>query len=263
MKIYIDLIILLNFFFDTLILTSVSIILKRNIKFIRIILGSLIGSLTIFILFIKLSNIELFLLKIILALIIIYITYGYKNIKYYLNNLLYFYTVSIVLGGFLYYLNIQFGYNHNGMIFYNEGLSINLITILISTPIIIYIYVKQNKKLNEIFNKVYKVDIYLKNKIIHINGYFDTGNLLIEPYKQRKVIIVNKTVLKQFIKNYKMFYVPMKTIQGNGLIECFMPEKVIIYNLGEYNDLVIGLSENNLNIEGNECILNALIKEKR
>ena len=43
MKVYIDLIILLNFIYDFLILTSTSVLLKRNTPLIKIIIGSFIG----------------------------------------------------------------------------------------------------------------------------------------------------------------------------------------------------------------------------
>ena len=81
MKLYLDLIFLINIWFDFLLLLSVSILLKRNTKLKRIILGSLFGGITIFILFIKLNSIELFIYKIITSIIMILISFSYKNIK--------------------------------------------------------------------------------------------------------------------------------------------------------------------------------------
>ena len=39
--------------------------------------------------------------------------------------------VSILLGGFLYYLNLEFSSGHKGMLFYNKGPSVNLIFLCI------------------------------------------------------------------------------------------------------------------------------------
>lgn len=86
MKIYIDLVLFLNFAFDFILLITTSILLKRNTKLIRIFLGSLIGSITIIILFIPFTTISLFIMKIILSILIIIITFGFKDIKYTLNN---------------------------------------------------------------------------------------------------------------------------------------------------------------------------------
>ena len=106
MIIYMDLILFLNFVIDLIILMVVGIVLKRKKNLTRIILGAFIGSLSVLFLLIKLSNLELFIYKILLGFIMTYISFGYQNIKYVIKNFLYLYMVSIILGGFLYYLNI-------------------------------------------------------------------------------------------------------------------------------------------------------------
>ena len=51
MTIYLDIVFILNFSFDAFLLFTVAIILKRKTSFKRILLGSLVGSLTIIFLF--------------------------------------------------------------------------------------------------------------------------------------------------------------------------------------------------------------------
>ena len=92
MKIYLDLI----FSFDFILLLTVSIILRRNTKIIRLILGSIIGSLSTFLLFLNLNNIELFLYKLFISIIMILIIFKYKNIKYTLKNMEYLYIIRII-----------------------------------------------------------------------------------------------------------------------------------------------------------------------
>ena len=53
MKVYIDLVILLNIMFDYLLLTTTSYILKRNVSFKKILLGSLVGGISILFLFVR------------------------------------------------------------------------------------------------------------------------------------------------------------------------------------------------------------------
>ena len=105
-----DLILFLNFVIDLIILIVFGILLKWKKNLPRIILGAFIGSLSVLFLLIKLSNLELFIYKILLGSIMTYISFGYQNIKYVIKNFLYLYMVSIILGGFLYYLNILFSY---------------------------------------------------------------------------------------------------------------------------------------------------------
>ena len=99
---------MLNFIYDSLLLLTVSITLKRNISLKRIFLGGLIGSLSTFIIFIPLNKYVLLLLKILVGLLMILITFKYKNLKYTFNNIIYLYMCSVILAGFLYFLKIEF-----------------------------------------------------------------------------------------------------------------------------------------------------------
>jgi len=260
MKIYVDLIFLINIFFDFLLLLSVSLILKRHIKIYKIILGSLVGGLSIFFLFFNISTTTLFFLKIIIAVLMILVTFGFKDLKYFIKNISYLYLISIVLGGTLYFLNLEFSYKNKGLIFYHNGVSVNFIVILIITPIILYLYIKEmrNYKLN--YSKYYKLEIIFKNnKSVTMNAFLDTGNNLIDPYKKRPVILVNYDVIKKYIKNEKELLVPYNNINSEGLLRCIKPKKIIINNK-EFTNILVGLSFNKIYIDGVECILNNKIE---
>lgn len=252
LKIYLDLIMIINFFFDFILLLSVSIILKRNAKFNRIIYGSFFGGLSILFLFVKLNSIELFVFKIFISIIMILISFGYKNLKYTITNTLYLYIISIFLGGGLYLINNQFSYKHKGIIFYHSNLSINIILIIFLTPIIIYLYIMQLKKIKNNYNNYYQTDIYINN--IHINciGYMDTGNNLIDSITNKKVILIDK---RKIIFNIAKFrYIPLNTVSGIDYIKCIKTDKVVVNNK-EYNNILLGIIDK-INLDGIDLILN-------
>ncbi len=263
MKVYIDLILFLNFAFDFLLLLTVSIILKRNTPLKRLFLGSLVGSITILVLFIPFTTLTLFIMKILLSIIIIVVTYGLKDLKYILTNLLYFYITSILLGGFLYYLNINLSYKNIGMVFYHKGIGINYIFLLIASPIILLIYTKQMKKQEYINNTYYKVDVYIKNKIIRLNGFMDTGNTLLDPYKKRKVIISTNKELNKYINENNFLLVPYESLNTKGLLKCIKVDKIYIENLGIRKNVLVGVTKEKIKIDGIDCILNYLLKEDK
>lgn len=89
MIVYVDLIFLINLVYDFLILNSVNLVLRRYIKVKRIFFGSLIGSISAFSIFIPLLN-NIYV-TIILSVIMLIITFGFKDIIYIKNNILYFY----------------------------------------------------------------------------------------------------------------------------------------------------------------------------
>ena len=152
MKIYLDLVFLLNFFFDFLLLYGTSKILKEMVPIKRLVLGSVVASLSVFLLFIKLNSVSLFLIKVIISIGIILTTFGKKN---FIKNISYFYLLSIVLGGSLYLLNISFTYRNQGILFINNGLSINFILLIIVSPIIIFCYVKEHILYKNTYGNIY------------------------------------------------------------------------------------------------------------
>ena len=87
MKIYLDLVFFINFFFDFLLLLVVKILLKRNVGIKRIILGALLGATSILFLFLPLNQITLFLLKVIISILMILTTFGFQNKNYFFKNM--------------------------------------------------------------------------------------------------------------------------------------------------------------------------------
>ena len=242
MKVYIDVVFLLNIILDFVILMSISVLLKRNVTVKRLILGSIVGGITIFILFVNISSLELFILKILIGIVMVIITFGFRDIRYTLNNVFYLYTVSFILGGGITLIkNIKY-YNY--------------VVLTISFLIIIFLYLKQMKEYKNNYTNYIKVDLYIKNKLYKLNGYLDTGNKLYDQYKHRPIILINKRI------NYKMediIYVPYETLNSQNMVKCLKTDKIII-NKQIYTNYLVGLSNNKFKIDGINCILHSKMK---
>ncbi|MFV0249933.1 MAG: sigma-E processing peptidase SpoIIGA [Bacilli bacterium] len=258
MKIYLDFIFIINFSFDFLLLIAVATLLKRNIKIKKIIFGSIFGGFSIFTLFLEINNLELFIFKIIISIFMVLITFSFRNFKYTLTNLIYLYIVSMVLGGFLYFLNIQFSYSHNGLIFFHNEFSINIIVLVILSPIIIYTYVKECLNLKTTFSKYYKVDIQLEKETLNLNGFLDTGNKLVDPIFKKPIILINEECLKY---KYNYFLVPITTVSENSMLKCIKVKKINIKTVGEKKDVLVGLLPKKIQMEGIDCILQSKLVE--
>ena len=258
MKIYIDLILLLNFGFDFLLLLSVSLILKRNTELYKLLLGAFIGSISVLTLFIKINSMQLFIIKIIISILMTITSFKYKNIKYTLKNILYLYISSIVLGGALYLLNIELTYKNQGIIFYKNKMSINFIILVIISPIILYIYTKECKNLRNNYSNYHKVEIKIRDKIIKCTGFVDTGNKLKDPYKKRPIILMNNNYLDN---NLNKIFVPVHTILGTNLIECIKIQELKIDNTIIKQEVLLGFINKKIKIDGIECLLNNEIIE--
>jgi len=260
LKIYIDYVLIINFVFDLLLLLGVSTILKRKTNINRVIIGAFFGSLTILLLFIKINNFELFLIKLLISIFMIIITFGFKNIKYFFKNISFLYILGFILGGILYGINNQFSYKNVGLIFINKGISINIIFILIISPIIIYFYIKEMNSLKNNYNNYYKIRINLENKEYKFIGFLDTGNKLKDPYYNRPIILIDSNKIN--IKNPKKILIPYQTITEKGLLECTMIDKIYIENIGIRKNILLGFIKDNITIDGVDCIIQEKLLEE-
>lgn len=253
MKIYLDLVFFLNFGFDFLLLLTIKLVLKKNTSLFKILLGALIGAFSIFFLFLPLNSFTLFLLKILISLAMVRISYHYDGIKSYFIDLLYLYFISIVLGGFLYYLNLEFSYQNTGLVFFHNGFSINFILLILLSPIIFYLYIKQSRTLQKKQLTNYHVSFTYYRKVYHYNAYLDTGNQLYDPYKHRPVILLHDPNFK-INQSTKVIYVPYRTLEHDGIISCFILKSVLIDDR-EVKNVLIGISNKPFQIEGIDIIL--------
>jgi len=221
-------------------------------------MGSLIGSLSTFFLFLPLNSATLFLLKILVSIFMIKVSFPFKNIRSFLKQVLYLYLVSIILGGFLYFLNIQFSYKNNGVIFFHNGLSINFMILLISSPLIIFWYIKEALRHKNTYQNIYSVKVVVDKKEYTLKGYLDTGNHLKDPYKKRSVLLVEKGLIP--IREEETIYVPYTSLNHQGIVKCRKVEKIEIDGK-IYKNMLIGYSKEKFKIEDIDCII-PMIKEE-
>lgn len=251
MTIYIDIILLINFIIDLLLLLSVSFLLKRRASITRIIISSSIGSLSTLLLFVIHNNFLLLMYKLLISIIMIIITFKYNNFHYFKDNLIYLYIISIILGGTIYLINNQISSINNGLIFTSNNLKINLFLLIIITPIIIYKYLITTKNYQITYSNYYDIDIYYNDLCIKGTAFLDTGNNLKDPYFKRPIILINKELINEPVKT---FLVPYSVVNNQkGLLEVFSPKKIIINNK-KCKKTLLGLSD--VNINGIKIILN-------
>lgn len=253
MSVYVDVVLFLNFVFDFLILLTTSIVLRRKTKMFNLLLGAFIGSLSIIILFLNINSIQLFIIKVYLSILMNLFCFYYKDFKYTITNIGVFYVVSILLGGFLYLLNLEFSYKNSGLIFYYNGLSINVIFLFILSPIILYIYIRQAKIFQRKISNYYNVNLFLNDKKYSLTGYLDSGNCLV--YEGRPVIFIN---CFSHLAGKKIL-VPYSSVGFSGFV-CCVEAKIEIEKLGYY-DVLLGIS-NNIKISGVDVLLNNKMEAK-
>ena len=239
MKIYIDLFFLFNVIMDATIITSTSILLKRKTSTLRIILSALVGGISSLFLFTSINKIFVEILAIIVMVII---TFRYENIRYTCKNILYMYILSTLLGGIVYLFNIKVSSSTFWTYF---------IIIIISIEAMV-LYIKEIRKIKNIYNNYYKVDIFFKDREkLSLIGFVDTGNNLYDPYKKRPIILVSN----KYYREDNFILVPYYTSSGEGLLKCIKPDIIFIEGIGYKGNVLVGFSNSPKLIDGVDVIL--------
>ncbi len=260
MTVYLDLVFFLNFCYDFFLLLTVDITLKRQTKLKRLIFAAIVGAISLVILFLPFNALLLFFFKVVTSLLMVVIAYGYKDLKYTGNNLLYLYMCSIILGGFLYFLNLQFSTSHHGLVFMNDGLSINYLVLLIIGPLILGLYLYQSKKIKLLYNYIFDIKIVFKdNSYLCCRAFLDSGNRLRDTITGKYVILVEENIIKR--KTNKYIYVPYHALNKHGLIPCLSINYLEI-NEKQYRNYLVGITPDKFNIEGINCLLNNKLMEE-
>ncbi len=251
--VYIDLLVLEDLILNYVILLGTGLILNRITKFKKIFLSSVIGTIPLIFLFTNINQNIIFIISFIFSVIMSIISFKYQDIIYTIKNVVYMYFLSIFLAGSINLININ-------ILPKIENYLLNVIILIILSPIITYFYIKSLNKIKVNYSNYYQIDIYLKGKPkLTVNSYLDTGNQLKDPYRNRPIILIDKNVIDYSLEN--IILVPYNTIDNHSLLKCFKPEKIYIHKVGYKENLLIGIVEK-VDIEGAECIMNQSLLER-
>lgn len=250
MVIYWDVVMLINFVFDFTLLLTVDCLLKRNTSKWRIVLGDLIGELSMLTLFIHFNRFEMFLFKVVLNLAMVVSTFSYKDLKYTIYNGIYLYLIGMILGGFEFYLYNEFRVGGKFGVKY-------LIVIFLS-PLILYIYGKLSRKVKNDYNNRHSLRIVYEGGVFEGTGFLDSGNKLVSPLSGKPIVLVEK----EYIMHHKLKLVPIpyNALNHHGLLFCFNPSELFVDGV-LYKNVMVGLSEVKFNIDGCNALLNARMEK--
>lgn len=272
MTVYIDIILLENLCMNYIILFATAYIMKIKISHIRIIASSSIGAVYSIMLYMQILPIySSIFMKIILSVVMVYISYAPKTVKIAIKQLIIFYLISFAFGGcafaLLYFVKPQDIFIKNGVYIGTYPLKIALLGGIVGF-IITYIAFKiiKNKATKE--EMIYKLKIKINDKTVEVNALLDTGNKLKDPITLVPVIVIEKQKLYNFLPEEILENID-KIIGGdsNKLIEeniKYMSKfRVIPYNsIGKQNGLMLGFKADEVKIiidEEERTIKNTII----
>ncbi|WP_188654820.1 sigma-E processing peptidase SpoIIGA [Pontibacillus salipaludis] len=210
LTIYLDAVWLLNFFLDWMILLLTHSLSKSRSPRYRLALGAVVASLLVPLnLFYPSSLWATPAGKGLFSLLIIFTSFGYRNIRLFARRLFLFYFVTFSIGGGLfglyYFLNEQIFVSSGVIVTYQTGFGdgISWLFVLIGFPIV---WIFSKRRMDQLvvqkikYDEILPVSISVNNHVQQLMSFVDSGNQLVDPITKQPVIICDEAVMKGWFK---------------------------------------------------------------
>ncbi len=255
--IYIDMLFLLNFLMDSVMLYATAIFLKKNLTVLRMLLSATVAALYSTVMFFpQLSFMHSLLMKTIFLFIISCLAFPSKTPAVILKNGLVFFGVNAVFGGIMLVLIFATDFGtvlgaavSNGEIYLSINFELLIIsTLLAYTMIYIIAYIKKQNLQNEKITAL--LTIHFDDKHVTVSALCDTGCTLCDPISGAPAVIISpkiaRSLLPQECPEPRYRPLPFTTIDNSkGILDGFIPDKLIIDGK-EIIHSVIGISKNDI-----------------
>ncbi|MEE1314815.1 MAG: sigma-E processing peptidase SpoIIGA [Faecalimonas sp.] len=253
-ELYVDVLFLVNFMMDYLLLLLLKKMLKCTATHGRICLGAIAGSLLtclVVILPIPYAAIKLVLFHVVVNTCMIRAGLKIKDAKTFVKAYVLLYIGSFLLGGLL---EVLYPYVRVGALFFAIAIGGYYVVSKL------WDFIVSVQRINQYHCNV---DLYLGERICQVKGMIDTGNGLVDPISKKPVSILDSEAAKRLVGEVpitRIRYVPYCSIgKKEGLLPTLKIDRMHIYGEKEcwVQEPLIGVSEEMISAEGAyEMILN-------
>ena len=257
--IYIDMVFLVNFMMDLLLLSLVQMTLRRDSGWMRLCAGALAGAVwACLAVLMAMPQWMEWAGSLASALMMTVLAFKVRRVKA-------AFFMSFFLLGLSFYLSgmVNLVYYHSGAGYYLQAGGVPsyiLLPVIAIGSGLIWKAADWFWRYQSVQRQLFRVVLTCHGKSACLSGFVDTGNQLYEPYQGRPVHIAEEESLKDLLAGGQQFlYVPYHSV-GNeaGLMKIFTAEEMILsgrQQVYRYEHPVIGLSPNRLNGQGRYQII--------
>ncbi|MBE6797320.1 MAG: hypothetical protein E7531_03160 [Ruminococcaceae bacterium] len=232
MVIYADVLVIVNMIVDYFILLLSAAINKAQYKNFRLLLGAFFGGLSSLYIFLPQQPIIIELLyRILTALLITFISFGFKKLKIFVRNAFSFLLATIVYGGAVFAIWLIFKPNsiliNNTYVYYDISA-----VLLIIISVVIYLVITITKsilKREAVAAERCDIVFLCENRRASVKGILDTGNSVTDIMGDAAVFFVSDQIfIKLFGNNFEISksenknryrIIPCATVNEKGILE--------------------------------------------
>lgn len=269
--VYLDVFFMINFFMDYIIILITSKIAGIKKRKIRELIGAAFGALYSVIVIKPLTNhlLNVTLINIMVAALMVLISFGFINLAVYIKNVILLFTVSFTLSGiinYLYYSTIIGRYvknvlsgNSNKVVNARKFILVSVLAYILLNVVIKIIFI-----IRKDIELYYDIKITFNGKSVVTKGMYDTGNTLTEPISGKMVHIAEYEILKPLLEGDEkakenLCVIPFHSIgEDNGIMYGIRADEMVILVDDKpeflYNP-VIGIHKGSVSKKGNYSVI--------
>lgn len=267
MVIYLDVLILINFYITYFVILAVSVLTHTAIPFIRKLIACLIGGMSSLVIFLPDDNGLIsagvkVLLCVVTSFVLFYPCKKSRLVTYFMFLLgTNFVFAGLMLCLWLFASPLNMLYN-NGTVYFD----IDILTLIISTVLSYFLLRVIRKALdkNHSADKKYCISVLKGNTTVSLTAMSDTGNSLTDYITGLPVIVCNKESCYDILPNSlkynatdntaiikdKVRIIPFSTVGGEGMVYAFKADKIIVSENSDHESYIvnalIGISPHNI-----------------
>lgn len=229
--IYIDVLFLINFILDSILLILAGFISGKSFSPMRIILGGILGGLYgISVFFLNFGKLLSLITSLVAAALMIMAAYFPLSKNEIFRLVKGFYISAFLLGGSLstlFNFSGRPGIMSNGIIYFPLTLTSLFLAAIPLAAVLCFYWIKTKNRLLS-HGKYCTLMLTLGEKTIQLDGLIDSGCSLVDPYFNKPTVIISGSAAQSLsVTNYRL--IPYSTVTSSGeLMQAFTPDKCII-----------------------------------
>lgn len=268
-KIFVDVLFIINFIIDYILLSVTSFFIKKRTKILNMVLSASVGGVfSSVIFFVPLGMFFSAVFTFLASVLMMLIAFGKNHFIKLLKDTSALYLITCVTGGLTYAFsgktNFKGVYSNN--ILYADINAYSLLFVFLMSVIIIHCATGYIKKQKIKSSYIYEVTIEKNGKNITDFAFFDSGNFLTDPISQKSVIVAEwKSVSPLFdepeitdaiVKNPCDFvYIGCKNLGGVTGMYAFTPDSVTSEEIKFDKEFLIAITQTPLDRDGSYRML--------
>ncbi len=237
--IYVDVLILVNFIVDYLLLLLTSRFLKIKYRLKRLLISAFVSAVSSLYIFFENSNLFVdFIFKLFVAFLAVTIAFKLKSLKLYLKTYSVYFTINLIFAGVVTFIYKSFSPKNilvlNSVVYFD----ISALELIIFTVVFYFLFLFLSKifKSSSYTAKKAFVTVFYENKYIELPSIIDSGNSIEDIFSQSDVIIADKRDITSLfgaaIEDEKLVsrfrIIPCVTVSGKDYLKGVRSDKAIV-----------------------------------